>query len=245
MNKSVYEIISKVILAEKTVHIKLLGDSITHGVGGTGFAQNGEAIVEGFARNKDGYCWAKMFKEHMEEQYDCVVTNNACTGTTIEFIINNFEQLVDSDDDIVICTIGTNNRHQNISDAPKRTKREHMENFYNKIIELNNKFKQAEKDVIFIANIPASAENEKDGAEYWRIFHMNDVNDIYMKASVECGFPFISMYIAFMEYCEVKGISVNSLLADGLHPNDKGYDVMFNLLLKELGIGQKVNKQEE
>lgn len=244
MNKSVYEIIKKVILAEKTVHIKLLGDSITHGVGGTGFAQNGEAIAEGFARNKDGFCWAKMFKEHMESQYDCVVTNNACTGTTIEFIINNFEKLVDKKDDIVICTIGTNNRHQYFKDAPKKTKREHMQNFYNNIVKLYSMFEKAEKDVIFVANIPASQENEKDGVDYWRIFHMNDVNDLYLKASIECGFPFVSMYIAFMEYCEQKGISVASLLADGLHPNDEGYRVMFGLLLKELGIGRKICDDE-
>lgn len=240
MNKDIAKIMSKVVLAERTVNIKLLGDSITHGAGGTGFEQDGEPIVEGFARNKDGYCWAKLFKEHMESQYDCTVTNNACTGTTIEFIIDNFNQLVGSEDDIVICTIGTNNRHQHFTDAPKHTKREHMEEFYRNIIKLYDKFQEAGKDVIFVANIPASAENEKDGSDYWRIFHMNDVNDIYMKASVVCNFPFISMYSKFLEYCDLKGITVDSLLADGLHPNDDGYDVMFKLIMKELGIGRKV-----
>lgn len=242
MNKDVAKIISKVILAERTVRIKLLGDSITHGVGGTGFEQNGEPIAEGFARNKDGYCWAKQFKEHMESQYDCVVTNNACTGTKIEFIIDNFEKLVDADDDIIICTIGTNNRHQYFTDGPKHTKREHMEIFYKNIIKLHDKFKEMKKDVIFVANIPASAENEKDKDDFWRIFHMNDVNDLYMKASTLCDFPFISLYLRFLEYCELKGITVDSLLVDGLHPNDKGYDIIFKLMLTELGIGRSVSE---
>lgn len=166
------------------------------------------------------------------------VINNACTGTKIEFIIDNFEQLVDSDDDIVICTIGTNNRHQYFVDGQKLPKREHMENFYGNILKLYNKFKETGKDVIFIANIPASRENEKDGADYWRIFHMNDVNDLYMKASSVCDFPFISLYSKFLEYCELKDVTVDSLLADGLHPNDKGHDVIFRLILKELGIGR-------
>ncbi len=235
MNTMVAKVISKVILAEKTVHIKLLGDSITHGVGGTGFEQNGEQITPNFARNKDGYCWAKMFKEYMETHFDCVVTNNGCTGTAIEFIIKNFDRLVDKEDDIIICTIGTNNRHQ-FKDTPKHTPKEHSTNFYNNIIKLHNMFKQAEKDVIFVANIPASSENEKDTADYWRIIHMNDINNLYMKASVVCGFPFISMYTLFSEYCDMKGITVDSLLADGLHPNDKGYEVMFKLIMKELGI---------
>ncbi len=82
--------------------------------------------------------------------------------------------------------------------------------------------------------------DEKDGADYWRIIHMNDINDLYMKAPVECGFPFINMYQLFLEYCDLKDVTVNSLLADGPHPNDKGYEVMFKLLLKELGLGRKV-----
>ncbi|MBQ2376785.1 MAG: hypothetical protein II297_00125, partial [Clostridia bacterium] len=124
--------------------------------------------------------------------------------------------------------------------GPKHTKQEHMDIFYNSILKLYDMFKVAKKDVIFVANIPASAENEKDGQDYWRIFHMNDVNDLYMKASVACGFPLISMYSLFLEYCELKDIRVDSLLGDGLHPNDAGYDVMFKLMLKALGIGRRV-----
>jgi lysophospholipase L1-like esterase len=240
MNEKIAKIISRVILADKTVKIKLLGDSITHGVGGTGFDQNGVRIVPGFARNKEGYCWAKLFKEYMEEQFNCVVNNNACTGTDIDFVIENFDSLVENDDDIIICTIGTNNRHQTKGIDPKRTRSEQLEFVYNKILKLVDTFKKSGKDVIFVANIPASATNELDGEGYWRIIHMNDINDLYLKASVECDFPFISMYSLFSEYCELKSVTVDSLLADGLHPNDKGYEVMFALMLKALGIGKKV-----
>ena len=240
MNKSVLEIMNKVILSDKTVNIKLLGDSITHGVGGTGFKQDGEPIVREFARNKDGFCWAKLFKDFMEQQYNCTVTNNACTGTNIEFVINNFNTLVSENDDIVICTIGTNNRHQNKDGAEKKDRNEWMKNFYNNILRLNSKFRQAGKDVIFVANIPASAENETDKETYWRIMHMNDVNDLYTKASVQSGFAFISMYNMFLEYCDVKDIDFTTLLADGLHPNNEGYEVMFKLLLSALGISNKI-----
>jgi lysophospholipase L1-like esterase len=36
----------------------------------------------------------------------------------------------------------------------------------------------------------------------------------------------------------LKDISVDSLLADGLHPNDEGYHLIFKLVLRELGIGK-------
>lgn len=236
MNTLVKETFEKVISSGKPVKIKLLGDSITHGVGGTGFQQNGEHIVGDFYRNPDGYCWAKLFKEHMEAQYSCTVTNNGCSGTNIQFTIEYFDQLVDADDDLIICTIGTNNRHQHMEDLPKHTVQEHKDIFYSNILKLHEQFQKAGKDVIFVANIPASAENEKDGPDYWRLIHMNDINALYTKAAEECGFPLISMYSAFLAYCESSGIEYDSLLADGLHPNDAGFAVMFRLLLEELGI---------
>jgi lysophospholipase L1-like esterase len=240
MNTEAAKIFSRVVLAKDTVKIKLLGDSITHGVGGSGFCQDGEAFISGFARNTSGYCWANSFKARMEERYNCKVVNNACTGTNIEFIIKNFDILVDGDDDMILCTIGTNNRHQSFKNAPKHTKEEHMEAFYENVLKLSKMFKDAKKDVIFMANIPASSKNEEDGEDYWRIFHMNDVSDIYLKASFEADFPFISLYNAFLDYCENEGVTVDSLLSDGLHPNDKGYDVMLSLIERELGLALPV-----
>ena len=238
--KTVKQIMSKLILPDHTIRIKLLGDSITHGVGGRGFEQDGDPIVEDFRRNPNGYCWANLFRDYMEEQYDCEVINNGCTATDIEFIIAHFDELVDPDDDIVICTIGTNNRHLYFDEGDKPTKREHMEEFYRNIT-LNDMFRDAGIDVIFCANIPAAPENELDGEDYWRIFHMNDVHDLYMKASVECGFPLISMYTAFMDYCYARDLRIDYLLCDdGLHPNNAGYEVMFHLMLRELGLAERL-----
>ena len=236
MNAQIAKIFSKAVLSEKKIKIKLLGDSITHGVGGTGFKQSGEIIVDGYARNPDGYCWANEFKSYMESEFNCEVINNACTGTNIEFVIKNFHKLVDSDDDIVICTIGTNNRHQYLKDGPRIAKEDYMKRFYENIITLGNLFRDNNIDFIFVANIPAAQENERDADDYWRIFHMKDVNRMYLKASLECGFPVLSLYSLFMNYCESKGITVDSLLSDGLHPNNDGHKVMFELILKEIGI---------
>lgn len=218
------------------MQIKLLGDSITHGVGGTGFIQDGEPIVENFARNPNGYCWANRFRDYMKSQFNCTVINNACSGTTIEFIIKHFDTLVDKDDDLILCTIGTNNRRQYFHAVPRHTKQEHMDEFYQNILVLYEKFKKANKKVIFVANIPASAENEKDGENYWRLFHMDDVLALYEKAAEECGFPLIRLYTLFMEYCNQKNITVDSLLTDGLHPNDAGHDVIYDLLIEALEI---------
>ena len=246
MNVQAAKLFSKVILSENKLRIKLLGDSITHGVGGSGFKQDGVRINEQFARNPNGYCWAKLFKEHMESQFNCEVINNGCTGTSIQYVISHFNELVDPEDDIIICTIGTNDRHQYLKDAPMRSREKQMERFYGHLMQLWQTFVDAGKadKVIFMANIPASANNEKDNLTcekpYVRFFHMNDLCDMYTKASLELGFPLIRMYALFLGYCEDRGIAVESLLADGLHPNDNGYRVMFKLITEELGVARGV-----
>lgn len=240
MNREAAKIFSKVILPDRKVRIKLLGDSITHGFGGTGFKQDGEFIATKYHRNPNGYCWAKLLKDYMEENFDCEVVNNGCSGTVIQFIIEYFDTLVDPEDDIIICTIGTNNRHQPLSAGPRRSKREQMERVYGFITQLQRKFRDAGKDVIFVANVPASAKNERDGNDYWRVIHMNDIHDLYVKASLEFGFPLIDLYTLFLGYCREHDLQVEDLLGDGLHPNDAGYEVMYRLILGELGIAEKV-----
>lgn len=236
MNQKVRAIFKELLSQDKQVHIKLLGDSITHGVGGTGFAQDGEPIVEEFARNPNGHCWANMFKSYMEEHYNCTVTNNACTGTRIEFILRNFDTLIEEEDDLIICMIGTNNRHQPVWDKTVYTPAELMEMFYQNIKILYQKFQAAGKTVIFMANIPASEANENAARE---LFSMEDVHKLYAKASLECGFAFVSLYQLFSTYLTERGLKVEEFLADTLHPNDAGYDVMYSLLMKEFGILQK------
>lgn len=223
---------------EGTTHIKLLGDSITHGVGGTGFAQNGAPIAGGFSRNPDGYCWAKRFKDELESRFDCEVVNNGCTGTKIEFIIEHFDTLVDETDDFILCTIGTNNRNKYFATGEKPTKEAYMAEFYANILKLWEMLKAAGKGdkVVFAANIPAADIKECDGTTFWRVFHMWDVNEMYRRAAAERDFPLISLYELFGEYCKKNGLMLESLLTDGLHPNDKGYDVMYSIICREFGL---------
>ncbi len=240
MNTQAARLFSKIILSDKPVRIKLLGDSITHGYGGTGYAQNGENFVTTFRRNKDGYCWARLMAEHLSKQYGCQVVNNGCSGTFTTFIIEHFDTLVDAKDDLIICTIGTNDRAQYQKDGPQPTRQSHMAKIYSNMQTLADKFQAAGKQVIFVANIPAIWETEEGSfgpnQEFWRPVHMHDIHDLWVKLCCERDLPLIDLYTAMTDYCETRGVALNDLLADGLHPNDRGYEVMFRLLMKELGI---------
>ena len=230
------EILKKAMSGKKELRIKLLGDSITHGVGGSGFEQNGKQIVGNFARNPQGCCWANKFERFMREEYGIQVINNACTGTNIEFIIKYFDILVEPEDDLVFCMIGTNNRNRYFEYGDKPTREELGSEFYNNLIKLGEMLTAAGKTFIFMANIPASAENERDGENYWRVLHMDDINAIYKAAAEKKGFPLISLYELFCGYCRETDTPVDTLLCDGLHPNDEGYELMYALLKGELDI---------
>lgn len=236
MNNQAAALFKSVISSAEPKRIKLLGDSITHGFGGTYFNPNGENFVTDFRRNDEGYCWANLFRDFIKNEYGHTVINNGCCGVTIEFVIEHLDTLVAEDDDFVICTIGTNNRHQIKEDGPRREKSEHTEEFYKNILLLNERLKEKGKPYILIANLPASEENERDGQNYWRIMHMDDVNELYKMAAAECGFPFISFYDLIRTYTEATGVTLDELLYDGLHPNDRGYEMMAQLLSRELDL---------
>lgn len=236
MNKP-YEVFNKVLSSKENIRIKLLGDSITQGLGGVGFEQDGEPIVAGFARNPNGYCWANLFTKYMKEKYSAEVVNNACTGTDIQFIIKHFDTLVEESDDIIICAIGTNNRnyyHGQWVHTP--TREEYGEAFYNYILELNDMLKAKGKEVIFVANTPVRPRMEADGPTWIMLLHMDDINAIYKKAAEKAGFSLISLYERFNEYCDQNNVDPEPLYWDGGHPSDLGYDVIFKLMVEELKL---------
>ncbi len=236
MNKEAAEIFTKYISTGDKFRLKLLGDSITQGCGGTDFLQNGEPFIEGFARNPDGFCWANLLKKHMESRYNCEVVNNGCAGTKIEFILDNYETLVDENDDIILCMIGTNNRTQYFTEGPKKDGEEALREFLENILKLHDRLAADGKNVIYMASVPATPAKEADTDRLWRIFHMNDVNEAYRIAHKKCGFPFISLYELFSAYVSDSKIDLESLMYDGLHPNDDGYRVMFDIIVSELGL---------
>lgn len=240
MNTQAAKLFSQIVLSDKPVRIKLLGDSITHGYGGTGYAQNGENFVTDFRRNKDGYCWASLMAEHLAGRYGCQVINNGCSGVSIPFLIEHFHTLVEDGDDIVICTIGTNDRAQYKKDGPQPTRDGRLAKIYGDMQQLAALFRKAGKPVIFVANIPAIWETEEgtfnSGLDFWRPVHMHDIHDLWVKLCCEKDLPLVDLYTAMTDYCDARSIPLNDLLADGLHPNDRGYEVMFCLLMKELGI---------
>ena len=213
--------------------IKLLGDSITAGYGGTNFDDSesggGTFLFRGHYQNLDGECWANSLKSYVESKFTNVtVKNYGVTGAKSADLNTFFEitPLVDNNDDVVIVMIGTNDRGD--SNA-KQT-------LYNNLVTLYGKIKAMNKKMIIMANIPASVTNE---TTHNLNMHMEDVDMVVNTFAINNNVPYISVYKLFIEYCKYAGVTIDSLLGDGLHPNDAGYDVMFYLISNELGFSTK------
>lgn len=216
---------------EKT--IKLLGDSITSGMGGSNFAKDGDVIVSTswatWNVNTKGYCWANLLKEQMELKYSCTVKNWGTDGVDSDFILDQINQgkLVEKSDDMVILMIGTNDRLNYSKNGSKEKLYENISNIVDKVQSMN-------KEIILMSSIPASKSNEESTKEP-KIFHMSDVDQVIQNVARDKGMEYISLYKGMIDYCSAKNIPVDDLLRDGVHPNDEGYLVMYDLIRNALG----------
>ena len=223
---SIYKAMSQFVLSDKTLKIKLLGDSITEGYGGTGFTQSSNIGVE---TNTNGVCWANMLREYMTTKFDCTFINFGSSGMNSQTMYNNIfvtPNLIDGSEDVVIIMIGTNDRKTNT----KAT-------FYSNLKAIIEKIQANGTKVVIMSSIPSSAEEE---AITTNAYHMDDVDNIIMKVATDLNVEYISLYKKMNEYLDLKGEELSTYLnSDGLHPNDNGYTLIFKLMLSALGFGQK------
>lgn len=236
--------------------ICLVGDSITQGMGSSGFHQY-DTVIDGKTYNVrgngpnnpnatsgykigeylwtsggrrwyealDGNGWAHLFKNYMNEKFNIIVRNFGMSGINsgdLKHFINNFMD-TKFNFDCVVLMIGTNNREVG-----------NLESLYADMNDVIKTIKNYGKDLIIMACIPASIANEKTFS-----VHMEDVHNALRNISCENKIPFISVYNLFIDYCSNKGIKIDTLLQDGLHPNDEGYKVMFQLISNAMGIALK------
>ena len=240
----VSSIMSRVILSPDTVKIKLIGDSITHGVGSSDFSESGEGFVR-YEKTADGVTktvtrrrnsgvksWAAKFKARIEAGYNATVTNNAVRGWRTDEILRFWNQLIDGSEDIVIVMIGTNNRMNNGG----------QRSFYNDLQTMKFALEANGSDVIFMSALPASASNEAQDSIH---FHMNDVDDVISKFAADNNREYISLYKKTLDYMEKTGAELGDLLEDGLHPNDRLHALMYGWILDGLGLNREHNPDIE
>lgn len=234
----VSSIMSKVILAPKRLKIKLIGDSITQGVSSSDYNAAGDVIISDnpsqWRRNVGTKSWASMFKSYVERTYNAEVINNGVRGCSTHQILYYWNELIDGTEDIVIVMLGTNNRMNENGQWL----------LYNDLQTIKDKIEANGSEVIFMSAPPASNNDEtrEDGSGNPVMhFHMNDVDDVICKLASENNREYISLYKKTINYMEETDTSIDDLLADGLHPNDRLYALMFGWVMDGLGLSRKID----
>lgn len=220
-------LLPKLVNKKEVYNIKLVGDSITAGLQGTGYDASknggGELIANDVYSNVKGHCWANSFKNYIESKFLGVsVKNYGISGATAEFINKYKKDIIRTEDDLVIIMIGTNNRNS-LGDINR---------LYANLQSIINYCTEHNKEIILMSNIPASLTNENKQS----VMHMEDVDMIVGSVAKINKLPWISVFKLMKNYLKNTGTSLDSILSDGLHPNDMGYDIMYYLITEAIGF---------
>lgn len=217
--------------------IVLGGDSITHGVGGSGFAQNGDVIIGAtsksaeFKRNPNGYCWANLFKDYIETNYNATVVNNGCTGTHSAWWDEFKAQVIPPDADLFILTVGTNDRNNTAYTGTTRA--EQLANYYTHIKSIVEYCHENGTKVILCSCLPATAANEEQDIHLASVFEFNGV---LQRVASEFDMDYLNLYNAIFFKLLDKGEELATYLPDGLHPNNEMHRMLFYEYLKGFGL---------
>lgn len=204
-------------------HIKFLGDSVSGGSGGTNCSYTGEPI--GRTTNKKandvGKCWVNSLRAYFEEKYSCTTKNWSVSGWKSSDIVKYLSELIEEDDDIIICAIGANNCY--ISDGIPKLESD--------IRTINDYCISRGKKIIYVGTIQTmTCANETHGIK------MEDIDNCLRELCTKLNSYFIPMYNLFNDYILTCGYNYKWLYKDEEHPNDNGYNVMYYLIANYLGF---------
>lgn len=221
----------KYIETNDEVKITLIGDSITVGVGSDGYveAAEGRVVYEEagktyYEANDAGDSWTSYLKRYFSEHYEHVeVINYGVSGMSTKNAVSHKEEWIGHDLDVVIVQLGTNDRWACSS----------LQEFEKYFVELLNYIDGESNRMIVVGPPPALSDDSDDYN-----FGMDDVNQVELRVAQENGYVFFSQYDAINAYSRENGIPLEELLqADGSHPVDAGYQVMYSSLYDFLGLG--------
>lgn len=256
--------------------IKLIGDSITQGVGSSDFNPlhslhsnyytdietekangtwswdkenvntyygDGKVILVSTSNGNTRYyrensgvkCWANKFKNYFETKYNVTVNNWGTRGLsagqmfTIRGVCkdgvtrNMAEQLIEDDDDVIICMFGTNDRGDSIV------------TFKEELQAIVDYVKGKNKKLILMSSIPARIEAETETLK------MEDITSIICDVAKSNNIEFVSLHKSMSEYLRGSNKTINDVTEDILHPNDLGHDLMYRFVLENLNFGSPIN----
>lgn len=184
----------------------------------------GDSITAGDKATTSDVCYGNLLKTFLETYYETSVTNMGISGRFLGQWSGDLKNL-SLTTKVMFIQIGTNDT-STITQTPEGFKQ-----YYDNLSELVNTLLCRNVMVILMSATPCG-----EGWISSRQCKFEWVNRIIHAVANDLNVPLISNHDDLLNYCEIKGEDYNEYLFDGVHPNDKGYNWIYNNILRNLGL---------
>lgn len=177
----------------------------------------GDSITWGACDTEGG--WVARLRKSTPSVYNLGVPGETTRNLLLRFE-NELKVRIDSgDENTIIIAIGINDSHHKIPPLSFKAN-------LNKLIKIGGNYSQ---DIIFVGLTPVDEAIVDDFSQK----EVEKYNQIVNKTCEENKIDFIDLMSSFLEK------EYRSLLADGLHPNDQGHELIY-LMLKQYLLGKSL-----
>ena len=226
-----YSKLSQKLMSQEVSSIKLIGDSITAGMGVQGYfiPKDGRII---FSDDKGQVyreathttdVWANRLRAYMKNlEFGTVdVMNAGISGKSAAWTLKNTDHLMRQKEDAVVVMIGTNDRIDSSLKEYEANIRELL-----KIVDVRSEY--------MIVMSPPPSTNET----YAYRFSAQSIDNVLKRISKEKGYTFISHFDAINEYLvNNPNVAYEDLMeTQSPHPTKAGYKVMWQEMMEKLEL---------
>lgn len=199
--------------------VVLLGDSITQGVGSSDYSPTGEDLntsIYPTKRNVGVKAWGAQFVNLLNSEFNCTAVNNGVSQFNATNLKDNLNVLLPSGTDMVVLTIGTNNRGNSVS------------SFKTAFKTLVRNIKDRGAKLFVFSPIPVNGASASMG--------MGNMQKVIEEVCQENEITFYPLYTMFRMYIEENNLTLSDYFADTLHPNDAGHKLIYQIVCKCLKV---------
>ena len=214
--------------------IKVIGDSLAAGAGSSGITETEEIIfqdpVGAYYRREAPNSWWALLDRYIKKNYPrSGVRSLGCGGAFSFQIREQLPGLVSPEDKAVFLLLGLNDR--------KRP--EGMGELAHNIPALLDRLAKMGKYAELFTPTPSTEENEHFPN---RLYHTPQVVGTLRRAAGEAGVPLVDLHRDIESYLQASGKKLEDIIFgvgcqnDGLHPGDAMQKIMFESVVRTLGI---------
>lgn len=214
--------------------IKVIGDSIAAGSGSSGIKDTRELIFQdslgAYTRREAPHSWWALLDRYIKKKYPgSGVRSLGCGGACSFQILEQLPRLVSPEDKVVFLLVGLNDRKR--PDGMKELARN--------IPALLGRLAEMGKYTVLLTPTPSTEENEHAPN---RLHHTPQVVETLRRAAGEAHVLLVDLYKDIGDYLEASGKKLEDIIFgegcknDGLHPGDAMQEIMFESVVRTLGI---------